>query len=971
MVKSRILFLIGFVFLLCYPFILIAQEPFFKVLPVAGTSPGFKINAICQDSSMFMWIATSEGLWKHDGVSFNKIKLPPVLSDRNISAVHPLQNGGILAGTAKGKIFTVIDGIAVEKDLPSVTIDVAISSFQMKEAKEFWFSTLGEGIFKVRGEAVTNYTTNDGLGDDYVYSMLFDENGILWTGSDGGLSYAYKKENGIGFHNLTTKDGLPENIIRNIKNGPGNTIGIGMEEKGFCLYDTKKKQFLFKEQFSSWTSGPATALVLLENEFWIGTQKSGIFDFEFQAERRIRQFNKSNGFNGSNVTCLLRDHEGNIWIGAGNELYFSLGEKIEFKRSVDGENLVNIRTLLVDRYENIWYSTDHGVYRFKKHFLTGSKINLPGISNTGEKLSIISMYEDNYGFIWMGTFDHGVCRYDPLNNQWRIFSDKDGLINSNVLSIDGHDNEIWFATLGGVSKCILNDSLFGSDISFVSFSEQHGLGNNFIYNVLVDSRNRVWFATDGNGITLYENGKFINYSEKEGLKSKVVYSLTEDKKGDLWLSTSGEGIFRFDGKSFKNISLEQGLSDLNVTALIADEMGNIVVVNKKGIDVINPDTYHILSFGNEMGITNIDPDVNVAENDLKGNVWIGASNGIIKMNLGQQMGGHNPVLRLNNVLCFLQKVDTSVTKEFPYNRNHISFDYITFWYADPQKVSYQYKLEGYNKEWITTRDRFITFPNLRPGNYKFMLRTSVNNNFTNSEIVPYNFVIRSPFWERAWFIAGMAGIIGLIFYSFIRRRDKRLKSAERLKKEKIESQFEILKNQVNPHFLFNSFNTLITVIEDNREVAIDYVNKLSDFFRSILSYRERDIITIGEELKLVETYIFLQQKRYGNNFIVEIDLPATVREKNFLPPLALQILIENCLKHNSISRETQLKVEIFMDKKNYLVVRNNINPKFMKDPSTGIGLQNLINRYQLLSNQEISISEYNGYFTVKLPQIKM
>src|SRR5688572_12080620 len=116
MIKSRILFIIGFVFLQCSTFILFAQEPFFKALPVAGTSPGFKINAICQDSSKFMWIATSEGLWKHDGVSFNKIKLPLVLSDQNISAVHPLPNGGILAGTVKGKIFTVMDGIVVEKD---------------------------------------------------------------------------------------------------------------------------------------------------------------------------------------------------------------------------------------------------------------------------------------------------------------------------------------------------------------------------------------------------------------------------------------------------------------------------------------------------------------------------------------------------------------------------------------------------------------------------------------------------------------------------------------------------------------------------------------------------------------------------------------------------------------------------------------------------------------------------------------
>jgi len=175
---------------------------------------------------------------------------------------------------------------------------------------------------------------------------------------------------------------------------------------------------------------------------------------------------------------------------------------------------------------------------------------------------------------------------------------------------------------------------------------------------------------------------------------------------------------------------------------------------------------------------------------------------------------------------------------------------------------------------------------------------------------------------------------------------------------------------VNPHFLFNSFNTLITVIEDDKKTAVEYVNKLSDFFRNLLSYQEKDIISIQEEMELVENYIFLQQKRYGNNFKVNIDLPSLVLEKYSIPPIGIQILLENCLKHNAVSRETPLVVDIYHENYEYLVVKNNINEKVIKDPSTGIGLQNLKNRFQLLNQQVIKVTNENGFFIVKLPLIK-
>jgi hypothetical protein len=318
----------------------------------------------------------------------------------------------------------------------------------------------------------------------------------------------------------------------------------------------------------------------------------------------------------------------------------------------------------------------------------------------------------------------------------------------------------------------------------------------------------------------------------------------------------------------------------------------------------------------------------------------------------------------------LQEVDTTAQKSFAHNKNHISFDFTAIWYSDPQKISYQYKLSGYNNEWITTRDRFITFPNLDPGRYTFMLRTSQNGNFANSDIISYHFKINAPLWKQPWFVFLSTLIIGSWIYLVVRNRNERFKSMERLKKEKAEYQYETLRNQVNPHFLFNSFNTLISIIENDKDVAIEYVNKLSDFFRCILTYRDKDLIPVSEELDMVKTYVFLQQKRYGQYLVVETRITRQIAEQCFIPPLSLQILIENCLKHNAVSRETPILVEIFNENEDYIVVRNNINPRMAKEPSTGTGLQNIRNRYHIISGISPVVIDDGSHFTVKLPLIK-
>ena len=233
----------------------------------------------------------------------------------------------------------------------------------------------------------------------------------------------------------------------------------------------------------------------------------------------------------------------------------------------------------------------------------------------------------------------------------------------------------------------------------------------------------------------------------------------------------------------------------------------------------------------------------------------------------------------------------------------------------------------------------------------------------------YTFEIKSPLWRRAWFVLLMVLMTTTAILLLIRQRENRLKREAGLRKENIESQYETLKSQINPHFLFNSFNTLAGLIEENPTNAVTYIEKLADFYRSILIYREKEVISLAEELKLIDDYFYLLRERYGNYVQLSVNVPE--RLQGLVAPMALQMLVENAIKHNVITRDRPLRIEISTDADGrYLSVCNNLQPKLAPERSTGFGLQSIIKRYALLSAQAVVIeANHEDCFCVRLPII--
>lgn len=186
---------------------------------------------------------------------------------------------------------------------------------------------------------------------------------------------------------------------------------------------------------------------------------------------------------------------------------------------------------------------------------------------------------------------------------------------------------------------------------------------------------------------------------------------------------------------------------------------------------------------------------------------------------------------------------------------------------------------------------------------------------------------------------------------------------EKLKREQLVLQYETLKSQVNPHFLFNNLNTLTSLISSNPEKAIEFVKKLSEVYRYVLDQKDHELVALETELKFLESYIYLQKIRFGDNLAVQIEVdPQSYK----IIPLSLQMLVENAIKHNEISDKNPLKIRVYTDADQYLKVENRLQKKTGSEGS-GSGIQNIEDRYEFFTNKKVIILENAEIFLVSLP----
>lgn len=942
---NRIVFLLLFIL----PFKISAQTPYFNELPMVYNEYTFKVNCLATNKQGYLYLGTNKGVFLFDGY-----KYVPVFTFNNwnteITKLFFDSKGNLWVGDANGKINKQSKDNLNEFITFKFHFKEPVSDIVEDQSGKIWISSYGGGlVYYTADSALVPLKTTLNL---YVYDMVL-VNKDLWLASDQGIDVL--NVSSIQMKAFEHNSILPDGIITSLAyNKAKKEVYIGTQSKGLSIYHTDKNSFNNKYSISKY--GSVNKINFIGNNIWLLTEDSALV--HILPEGPTKAFNKKNELFVSGITDMIADKEGNYWLCNKSNNLYSFNELFEFI-PYPSLSSKNNNAIYRDKNNAIWISSNKGLFRY--HNNAYEQI-LPQL----KKKSVVSIHQDMYGDMWFGTFDKGLIRYNPNTKKYSIYTEKDGLCNNNILSIASINNTLWLATLGGICKVDFNhqSEKLGA---IINFEKEKGIGINFIYQVFIDSKKRIWFATDGKGLTLYDGKDFINYNASKGLASKTIYSVTEAADGGIWVSSPKDGIYLFDGSQFRNFNKTNGIRSLDILSLVADENGNLIIMSDEGIDVLNTHTYQIHYHDEELGLRNLDPVLNASCKDLYGNIWFATSNGIIKYNHHRNKMWAGPTTILKRIGVFNKMYTSNFPKEFEYDENNISFDFIGLWYHKPSEVKYRVQLEGYDLNWFDTRDNIISYSKLLPGKYNFKVMSTVGNNFEHANCIEYEFVVKAPFWKRTWFVLLLILSFGTIIYFAIRRREKRLKEKQKFENDRIRFQFDTLRNQINPHFLFNSFNTLAGIIETDPDKAVVFVEKLSDFYRELLNYREKSVITIKEELNLLNSYIFLIEQRFADKIKIDIFVSEEMISKR-MAPFCLQLLVENAIKHNTTSRENPLHIKIY-EEQSYLVVQNTIRRKQEQVVSTGIGLQNIIKRYELLSTIPVEIIDDNSLFVVKIPLI--
>jgi ligand-binding sensor domain-containing protein len=942
------------------------QTPVFRQTPLLEIGNA-RLSCVVQDSRGWLWCGAAEGgLFRFDGQNFQPVGLPDTLKRQNVTTLA--ERAGVLwVGFSGGAIGSVLiagnfppaltgDPAEQQRYAPRLTLwqpeeglpTRRITAFAEDATGGWWIGTYGEGLYLWKeGRFFQFNRADDGLASDDIYALACDAQGRIWAGTDAGVSICAMPSKGQKIvQNIGIANGLPDEIITTLKPDNQGNIWLGTQQKGICRFDPSALQCTFRSR--EWAFGSATDLSIFgSRELWVGTEGDGLIRVDLSNGNEM-PLPDAHPLRHAKIHSLCKDREGLLWMVADKGVLCSANVRFGLWEL----GFQDVQALLIDRQSRFWVGSQAGLFVQNGGFSKDFQRILPQ--------NVISIWESPQGEIWAGTFGDGVFVCTPDGRKLRHLGERDGLANGSVLSIAGDGERVWLATLGGVEAV---------DAHTMQRLKSPGalpdLGRSYVYKVLRDRSGRVWFGTDGKGLAMLENGNLRFFTEAKGVPIKTVYCIAEDLKGNLWFSSDQAGLFCFDGLDFQHFTTKNGLHSQRITGLAVDGNGLIVVGYEDGFDLLNPTRRDHISFCDaRVGAPAASVNLNALCRDAQGNVWLGCKQGIVRAAAFDEAFLDDPQPGITAVSVLMQPVDFLRDNDFSHDQNYLIFNFTGLWYTHPESVRYRYRLEGFDPDWKVSKDHLASYPNLPPGRYTFRVQTSEHGNFERVPEAAWSFVVRRPWWQRWWFVLLAGGATLGAFLAFVRARERRLRREARLKRDLVESQFEALKSQINPHFLFNSFNTLIAIIEENPHIAVQYVEHLSDFYRNLMAYRERDFISIQEEMSLVRSFDFLLKKRYEAGFQLVENLNG---QPGQVMPLALQMLVENAVKHNIISASKPLVVEIKCEPDGYISVRNNLQKKIKPEPSTRFGLQSLVQRYRLLGLPPVLVTDDGQFFTVKVP----
>jgi ligand-binding sensor domain-containing protein/serine phosphatase RsbU (regulator of sigma subunit) len=772
------------------------------------------VKSMMEDRMGNIWFGTvSGGVSRYDGKSFTNFTTAQGLSNSTVWCITEDKKGNMWFGTEgggicryDGKSFTTY---TTAQGLPNDRIRCMTKS----KTGDIWFGTLNGGLCKYNGISFTDFTASPGLSNKTIWSITEDKKGNIWLGTEGG---GVSKYDGKSFTNFTTEQGLPSNTIWSITEDQTGNIWFGTESGGVSKYDGKSfanyttLQGLANNTIWSITEDKAGSL-------WFGTEGGGVSRYDGNA---FSNFTTAQGLSDNVVLSILQDKTGNIWFGTyGGGVCKYDGKSFTNFTTEQGFANNNVYSITEDKTGNLWFGTEGGgVCRYDGKSFTNFTVTQGLPSNI-----VLSIIEDKKGNLWFGTYGRGVSRFD--GKSFTTFTTAQGLANDNVFSIlEDKAGNIWFGTVdGGLSRY--------DGKSFTNFTTLQGLPNNTIWCITEDTKTgNLWLGT-AEGLCLItlnntKNGlvKFTNYSINNGLPDNFITNVLQLPNKKIAVGTNkGLAVFNpalpvndmgrlaelevynsSNGFPVKDVNAGQHAMYLDskniIWAATGDEKTAVARIDYNAIyhDMHPPTVVIQKVMINEKDICWYDLRADYNRKHLPADSALITQQEMITY--GKSLNSHERELIKQNynkigfdgITTFYPLPQNLV---LPYENNNISFEFNVIEPGRSYVVNYQYKLEGYDKDWSPVLQKSsATFGNISAGTYTFKLKAQGPNGVW-CEPVTYTFKVL-PQWFRTWWAYTFYAIVICgILYGLFRWRTATLYRERELLEEKVKIRTEQLVKQ--------------------------------------------------------------------------------------------------------------------------------------------------------------------------------
>ncbi len=632
--------------------------------------------------------------------------------------------------------------------------------------------------------------------------------------------------------------------------------------------------------------------------------------------------------------ATLTDRERNIWITGNKGLnifnptqrqFYFYGISDPGKPTDPAPYTVNdfIQSPIDGDIYVCYYHPAGGIVRFnadlqfKKRYL----FNKNGTMVTGEN-EIWCMYLDDKGVIWAPNQAGSILKLDTKTEKLSLDTDTTEAIFINTLQRDTGGN-LWMGTWShGLRR---SDPSFKNIVSYITPPAGSTIIPKNITALCFSGDSLVWAGCNGQGLLKFDRRKnaftrqyLFNEQDKTSISSNVIYRILDYNPDTLLVATS-MGINLFDKKkeTFVAYTARNGFPSNITVAMEPDEHKNLWIACQDGFCKMNMHDLSITNYGPMDGIANYVFN-NVPVLKLKdGRYLFSGVKGFMAFRPGDIANGSpppSPVITGFRVFDKERSVDSIVNAgkalKLSYKNNSIAIDFASLQFNFSDNLRYYYRMEGISPEWIAAgTEQTAHFNQLRPGNYTFSVKCINRDGLEGQSQTKLFIRILPPIWQTWWFRAGVVLLLAILFYYLLRWQQKKREEKEQLRVEyerKIAAvEMNALRAQMNPHFIFNSLNSINTfILKNDTENATEYLHKFSTLVRLILDNSRNEWILLENELKALELYIELEALRFENVFDYTIKLGPGIKTSSvWIPPLIIQPYAENAIRHGLVSRD--------------------------------------------------------------------